>query len=229
MPAFAVKRSAACVLYGVRPTACGSSLPPGRRVGVTPPMDERNLEALGLLRGAFISRQTRAAVMEVDVLVPGGDGDEYGELRRHESAPPDSPDSATSCGAGADNGRPSEPDSVDINGSGGAAAGARRSRSSMLHGPTFKEMHERGMLSVDAAATIEAGLTALTGARGAIGGGPGQAWTPDVASKAASLRLRLNLGRSEMLSGVLEVDGQGEVVNVAHPQLHQAGGYGSKT
>ncbi|GIL45014.1 hypothetical protein Vafri_2438 [Volvox africanus] len=94
----------------------------------------------------------------------------------------------------------------------------------MLYGPTFKEMHERGLLSVEAAATIEAGLTALTGVGGRGVGGRAHAWpAADVASKAAALRLRVNLWRSEVLAGVLEVDGQGEVVNVAHAKLHQAG------
>ncbi|EFJ49262.1 phosphate acetyltransferase [Volvox carteri f. nagariensis] len=226
-PAALVGRNIADVVSALRPPTVSpsSSANSSSRVGVTPPMDERNLEVLGLLRGAFISRQTRPAVMEVDVLVPGGEADDPG-FQRHESAPIVEPGGAVSLAAAA------AAAVAETNGGGGGLASSpgvadanRTATKSMLYGPTFKEMHERGLLSVEAAATIEAGLTALTGGGG--GGrswGPAQAWPAgDMASKAATLRLRVNLWRAEVLGGVLEVDGQGEVVNVAHAKLHQTG------
>ena len=125
-------------------------------------------------------------------------------------------------------------------GNGGGSARSKKKKS-LLNAPTFREMHDKGQLSVEAAALIEAGLTELTEAAAASaaaapgaghGGGNGAAATAvsegnpkgtGDGSSGGGLKLRLNLWRSEMLCGVLEVDGQGEVVSVAHSQLHPAG------
>ncbi len=192
------------------------------RVGVMPPVDERELGLLGPLRDAFNGKQTRAAVMEVDVLVPDRDSlveedllssmlSDVGAVPGAAPVPAPS-DWFTFEGARSSTKRRS------------AQGGAGSRRNSLLGLPgkswleqhTFQEMHRKGFLAVESAAMVEAALGALIAGEGQGAGHRGVA-------NGQPLRLRLNLWRADMMSAVLEVDAQGTVLSVPHSKLYQAG------
>ncbi|KAG2494212.1 hypothetical protein HYH03_007568 [Edaphochlamys debaryana] len=219
------------------------------RVGVTPPMEEHNLEALGVLKGAFLARQTRAAVMEVDVLVPGGAELEaqLAEEEREREA------------RGIDKKRISQMGFYSAAGR-SSAQGYRHElgRQSIDHTSVNNMLHdtqdeiqawERAMAAAEedpsvrpeqlpgCKSLLQAPTFQEMHARGrlsveaaaAIESGltiltqPGSYDPAMMPEAAAGLRLRLSLWHAEILSGVLECDPNGEVVKVSHPRLHQAG------
>ncbi len=281
-----------CHLAAASMAAAGASW----RVGVQPPMDEARLQTLGLLRGAFLARQTRAAVMEVDVLLPE---DAREALSRSSVA-----GAHARSGASPPRVRAAKPPPGRLPSSRVEGPAAEEAEASLLRVLTFREAAERGQLSVEAAAAIEAGLVALMAAGGAgphtpqppehnqhthcvegwdleppplaapspqpkprqgsegasgstddegsrqlpherasHGGGPGASeGAGEVALSFAPSRLRrepstaatsgsgpepqllrLQLWRSDLLCGVLEVEGGEEVVALAQPELHPPG------
>lgn len=195
------------------------------RVGVMPPVDERELGLLGPLRDAFIGKQTRAAVMEVDVLVPDRDSLVEEDLLSSMlsdvgvapgAAPVPAPsDWFTFEGARSSTKRRSAQ----------GGAGSRRNsllglpQKSWLEQHTFQEMHRKGYLAVESAAMVEAALGALIAGEGQ---GAGHR-RPSFGQPGGGLRLRLNLWRADMMSAVLEVDAQGTVLSVPHSKLYKAG------